>query len=186
MGKLSKRQRTANLKLREELASLKTHQESVNAFNGRALAKMTERAEAAEWRLKHWHDKVAEFCASSTLLPLEKKLKFINQHMRVLVRDMDIRAIEHEIGWEFKSRPIEDLMMILQCESELCQDLTRRMHFRVTNVPGQRGDFAMAYAVSRTAVESCRSEAHKAQFVSLIAESVARGIWGEIFGDKKL
>jgi len=185
MGKLSKRQRTVNRKLREELAQAKAHIGSVAAFKDREIGAWKERAEFAEAKLRRWHDDVARFCSSSTLLPVKDKLKYMNPHMRVMPppdRSDLMRAWESDLGESLRSVPTEELMMILQSEPALREDMTRRMHFRITNVPGQRGDFAFAYGVTHTAMKSCR---YPREFVAMIAEKLAVGIWGEIYGEEK-
>lgn len=175
MGKLSKRQRTVNLKFSAELEATKAR-----------LVNETKRARDAEFKLQLWHDQVAQFCSSSTLLPLKDKLKYINPHMRVMPppdRTDLMGAWEHDVGASFKSLQTEELMMILQSEPMLREDMTRRLHFRITNAPGARGDFSFAYGVTRTAIEATRKD--PSGFVNMIARELARGIWHEIYGEKK-
>lgn len=186
MGKQSKAQRTANRKLRAELEASKLHMASVNAWKDRQVEDTKARAELAEAKLQRWHDDIARFCAASTLLPLKEKLRFLNHHMRVVVTDADMddmRYVNAELANAYRSIPTEQLMMILQDCRELRDDLCRRIHFRVTNAPNSIPDFTYAYAVSHHALSATRVS--REHFVEMVARDMARGIWCQLFGDKK-
>jgi len=186
MGKQSKAQRTANKKLKAELEASKLHMASVNAWKDRQIDSTKARAELAEAKLQRWHDDVAQFCASSTLLPLKEKLRFLNHHMRVRVTDADmddVRCVNAELANAYKAVPIEELMMILQDCRELRDDVCRRIHFRVTNAPNSIPDFTYAYAVSHQALSATRQD--RAHFVETVARQMAVGIWNQLFREKQ-
>lgn len=181
-----KSSRTSNRvkRLREEIHELKQHAESLGSNYRSGIEAERYRANKAEARLERHRILLAQFCASSTVLPVEAKIPYMNPHMRTPVRE-PVRARDFDADFStYRSVPIEELMMIVERNPEIKTDMCKRMHFHVTNVPGKQ-DFPFGYAVTHHEVRSMIGTNAKRMFVQRIAEEISGGIWMRLFGEEQ-